>query len=53
MNMNDTYKIKIIGNLYPSGGQAGNIYDADYICPTLMGYAAGGGGKEIKVIIYE
>ncbi|MBQ5658017.1 MAG: DNA cytosine methyltransferase [Peptococcaceae bacterium] len=39
-----------VGNLYPSGGQAGNVYDANYCAPCLPGFGAGGGGKELKIM---
>lgn len=29
-------KIKVIGNIYPSGSQNGNIYDSEGISPTLL-----------------
>lgn len=49
--MKNTSNAKILFNIYPSNGQAGNIYSPYGISPTLMGYAAGGGGKEVKVLV--
>ena len=37
-------------NIYPKGGQAGNVYDANCCAPCLPGFGAGGGGKEMKVL---
>lgn len=34
--MDDTYKIIKVGNIYPSGGQNGNVYDTEGISPTLL-----------------
>lgn len=46
----DVGEVKKILNIYPSGGQAGNIYDPEGIAPCLPGFGAGGGGKELKII---
>lgn len=46
-------KINKVGNLYPSQGQAGNIYDCDGISPCLVGYGSGGGGKEPKIVVED
>lgn len=40
----------LLGNIYPSNGQAGNIYSVDYCSPCVPGFSAGGGGKELKVL---
>ena len=37
-------------NIYPSGGQAGEVYNSDYCAPCLPGFGGGGGGKELKVL---
>ena len=41
---------KKLFNIYPKGGQAGNVYDANCCAPCLPGFGAGGGGKEMKVL---
>ena len=43
-------KPKKVGNIYPSGGQAGDVFDPAYIAPCLPGFGAGGGGKELKIL---
>ena len=45
-------KPKKVGNIYPSGGQAGDIYHPGHIAPCLPGFGAGGGGKELKILDY-
>lgn len=40
-------------NIYPKNGQAGWIYDSRFIAPCLPGFGAGGGGKELKVVIWN
>ena len=47
--MNDEAPKKLF-NIYPKGGQAGNVYDANCCAPCLPGFGAGGGGKEMKVL---
>lgn len=41
----------LLGNIYPSNGQAGNVYSVDHCSPCVPGFAAGGGGKELKVLV--
>ena len=41
---------KKLFNIYPKGGQAGNVYDANCCAPCLPWFGAGGGGKEMKVL---
>lgn len=36
MIIDDYQAIKLIGNIYPSGGQNGNIYNSNGISPTLL-----------------
>jgi DNA (cytosine-5)-methyltransferase 1 len=43
-NMNDLIKL---GNVYPSEGQAGWIYDSNGISPTLVTFTGGGGKQPI------
>lgn len=43
-------KIIKLGNLYPSGGQAGWIYSPNGLCPTMV-TMTGGMGKEPKVLV--
>lgn len=56
MNKGESNKIMIdeapkkLFNIYPKGGQAGNVYDANCCAPCLPGFGAGGGGKEMKVL---
>lgn len=50
--MDKTHNIKRIGNIYGSQfgtGYAGNIWDKDYICPTLM--TMQGGRREPLIVV--
>lgn len=40
----------LLCNIYPSNGQAGNIFSVNRCSPCVPGFAAGGGGKELKII---
>lgn len=42
-------KINIVGNVYPSGGQAGYVYDENGLVGTL-GLCSGGNGGEGKIV---
>ncbi len=42
-------KINIVGNVYPSGGQAGYVYDENGLIGTL-GLSSGGKGGEGKIV---
>lgn len=42
-----------VGNIYESGGQAGNVYNSENVAPCVPGFGAGGGGKEMKVLIKQ
>lgn len=37
LNQSADSELKIIGNVFPSGGQAGKVYDTDGISPTVSG----------------
>ena len=46
----DSNKLIKLGNIYPSCGQSGEIYDEEGICPTRVTFT-GGGGKQPIVLI--
>lgn len=46
-------KPKVLGNIYDSGGQAGNVFDSNRCAPCVPGFGGGGGGKEMKFIEKE
>lgn len=48
----ETNRLINLGNVYPSGGQAGNIYDPNGVSPTLVTFT-GGGGKQPLVLENE
>ena len=43
-------KIIKLGNIYPSGGQAGEIYSVNGICPTIVTFTNGGGKQPIILV---
>ena len=48
----DSNKLIKLGNIYPSCGQSGEIYDEEGICPTIVTFT-GGGGKQPIVLIRD
>lgn len=52
--MNENISIKRLGNIYGEQfgtGYAGNVWDIDFICPTLK--VESGGGGRVPMIIEE
>lgn len=42
----------VLGNIYPSGGQAGRVFDVYGFAPTFVTFT-GGCGKEPLILIFE
>lgn len=51
--MKETNREKKIGNLFGAtgGNYAGNVYDRNYLAPTIN--TCGGGNREPMIVIYE
>ena len=46
-------KVKIVGNVYPSGGQNGIVYDSNGLVGTLGLSSGGKGGEGKKVLVHK
>ena len=51
--MNETNREKKLGNIFGAtgGNYAGNVYDKNYICPTIN--TCGGGNREPMIVIKD
>ena len=51
--MKETNREKKIGNIFGAtgGNYAGNVYDENYLAPTIN--TCGGGNREPMIIVYE